>query len=107
MSFVYFALLPQAEKRLALCRSTLALPTSESPMDFTAQNTPNSALILGTPYLIRLPRTFGAWFAFAEKPAQLGFEVLDEAWAAQPLACSFVTRNSARRRSSLSRCGFS
>jgi hypothetical protein len=38
MSLVHFALFPQAEKWLAICKSALALPKSKSTMDFTAQN---------------------------------------------------------------------
>ena len=39
----------------------------------------NLGKIPETPYLICLTRTFRAWFAFTERPAQLGFEAFDEA----------------------------
>jgi hypothetical protein len=38
MSLVHFALFPQAEKWLAMCRSAWASSKSEPTMDFTAQN---------------------------------------------------------------------
>jgi hypothetical protein len=38
MSLVHFAVFPQGEKWLAMRKTALALPKSESTMDFTAQN---------------------------------------------------------------------